>query len=95
MGDEKLLWIERDPDADPDQVLAEPTPEPAVKPGLDVYDLATDSGEQAPLRPEDSGRHAELSAALRRHFDGEVVLRESVDVDEALRDRLRALGYLE
>jgi hypothetical protein len=57
------------------------------------YDLATDPGEAAPdaLAPD---ARTVLDAALARLTARQPAARPRVDLDEATRERLRALGYL-
>jgi len=62
--------------------------------GTYVYDLERDPGERANIfSPADPGS-MKLLAMLAAHFTGYSVPAQDVTVDEAMRERLRSLGYI-
>ncbi|MDF1565089.1 MAG: sulfatase [Deltaproteobacteria bacterium] len=67
-------------------------------PALAVYDLAADPGEARPLAADDP-RVAELQSVLEGHLAGRPPPKkksgEAVEVDAALEEDLRALGYVQ
>jgi arylsulfatase A-like enzyme len=65
------------------------------EPGDELYDLQVDPGETTDIiaeHPELARRLAEAGEKIRRNRTPE---REAADLDEATREELRALGYME
>ena len=66
----------------------------------ELYDLDTDPGETENLLPDYRGDFGRLRAAVRDYLD--VVRRsrasegaDAIVLDDAIREKLRALGYIE
>jgi arylsulfatase A-like enzyme len=67
---------------------------PTVRPGVFLYDLEDDPGETTNLFDPESEVARELLALLHEHFAGlPDAVGRAVEVDEDLREKLRALGY--
>jgi len=95
LGQAKLIVVERvSPDAIPNGP-PEPAPQPGVRAGVYLFDLAKDPGEKDNRVKEDPELASKLLALLRAHFEGEIAEGPNVDLDPELQKRLRALGYLE
>ena len=63
----------------------------------ELYDLKRDPGEQQNLAPGLAARVVELRAKLGRIMDGSDTARDEevpADIDDALREQLKALGYI-
>ena len=66
-----------------------------VTAGTYLYDLASDPGEQWNIAEDDQARTEVLLARLASHFTGRgEIPAEQVTIDEQMRERLRALGYI-
>lgn len=61
---------------------------------VELYDLAADPGETVNLAEENPARVAELSGLIERRFAGLRRRAETQEIPEALREELRALGYV-
>ncbi len=64
---------------------------------FELYDLKRDPGEQQNLAPGLAARVAELRAKLGRIMDGGETARDEevpADIDNDLREQLKALGYI-
>lgn len=73
-------------------------PNPRGLEAIELYDLAGDPGERANLAPAKPGRVAELSQPMERIHQyalGQAAAPEAGELDQATRDRLRALGYVQ
>lgn len=66
-----------------------------VTPGMYLFDLTTDPGEQHNIFSEDHPKAKELLQLLADHFAGERPSVRQIDVDEKLREQLRSLGYIQ
>jgi len=67
---------------------------PNVRPGVFLYDLEADPGETKNLFDESNATARELLALLHDHFGSDPgAPRYSVEVDDDLKAKLRALGY--
>jgi arylsulfatase A-like enzyme len=68
-------------------------------PGAELYDLARDPGESAPIPPAEAAVGRDLLSALQqRHADVRtraVGVAPTVPLDASARERLRALGYVD
>jgi len=71
------------------------TPVENVHPGIYLYDLEEDPGEQVNLYAEGDPRARDLLAVLEKHFAREAAIGPKLEIDEALREKLRSLGYAE
>lgn len=65
-----------------------------VHPGIQLYDLNQDPGEQSNIYSDSHPKARELLQLMAEHFSGEVKPLRSVELDENLRDKLRSLGYI-
>lgn len=91
----KLVIVTPGP-GDPDPgAPPEAEPEPSLRPGVALYDLAEDPGEQRNLADAQPQRVAELMVLLREHFGVGAEAGRVAELDPVLRDQLRDLGYLE
>ncbi len=66
----------------------------SVEAGAFLYDLEADPGETANLFDESDETAQRLLALLQSHFEQEGAERHGVEVDDELRARLEALGYV-
>ena len=66
---------------------------------LELYDLVTDPKECRDLSEEESSSVARMKTYLREHLERNdargALAREAVPMDDELRDRLKALGYIQ
>ena len=60
----------------------------------ELYDLATDPGEQLNLAEQHPARVAELQTLIARRFEGLTARAHEQDLSPELIERLRALGYV-
>jgi len=95
LGQAKLIVVERVPDELVPPGPPEPPPQPGLRAGVYLFDLAKDPQEKRNRVEEDPELAAKLLALLRGHFEGEIAEGPNVDLDPELQKRLRALGYLE
>ena len=95
-GDKKLLRIERvDQGSLPQANRRTFTPVENVRPGTYLFDRSVDPGEQQSAFDEADPESIALLAELAAHSVGAVAATKSVEVDEKMREELRALGYLQ
>ncbi|MFQ5510943.1 MAG: sulfatase [Candidatus Krumholzibacteriia bacterium] len=91
----KLVVIER---ADSERIPAASrgtyVPITNVRPGIYMYDLAEDPGEQSNIYSEDRPGAKELLVLLAEHFAVEPARAREVRIDDTLREKLRSLGYI-
>jgi arylsulfatase A-like enzyme len=65
---------------------------------VELYDLAFDAGEQKNATAEDPATTAQLDDEMRKQImaaTGNAVAGEETEMDEATKERLRALGYMD
>jgi arylsulfatase A-like enzyme len=95
LGDRKLIVIER---ADTTQVpvssLNEEIPVTNVRPGIYLYDLASDPGEQTNLFSADDSTSLKLLGLVTQQYSGPRRRGAPVRVDAELLEKLRSLGYV-
>jgi len=84
----------RDTTLVPPESRAQDTEAKNVVPGTRLYDLGADPEERFDSSAGEADRTESLLALLADHFLGAVEPGETVVVDEAMREKLRALGYL-
>lgn len=92
---DKLVRVEpRDTTLVPPESRAQDTDAANVFPGLALYELSADPAERSDRTSSDPALVERLLALLAEHAAGRSGPGEAVVVDEAMRERLRALGYL-
>jgi arylsulfatase A-like enzyme len=96
LGKYKLTVIEDvDPASIPRKSQGTTSPVVNVIPGIYMYDLSADPGETRNIYDENDPKAIELLVMLAKHFAGAASSAHEVEVDEALRDKLRSLGYID
>ncbi len=94
-GGHKLIFIElADVSKIPKRSLGTQGSVDNVRTGVFLYDLVNDPQEENNIYVKDHPKAKELFGLLANHFSKGEVVGDSVDVDEALRDKLRSLGYI-
>ncbi len=92
----KLIRVEeRDLSLVPPESRTEYSEAPNVHAGVFLYDLSNDPRETRDLAPANGERVERMLASMASHFSGVPALPpEQVTIDERMRERLRALGYI-
>lgn len=91
----KLLMVENADTTDvPPSSLNEEIPVSNVRPGIYLYDLATDPGERTNLFSPNDSVSLRLLGLLTEHFSAAPRHGEPVQVDQELLEKLRSLGYV-
>jgi arylsulfatase A-like enzyme len=96
-GGRKLIRVEpRDTTLVPPEARSEYTEVTSISAGTYLYDLARDPGERTNLFTPGDPASESLLAQMAAHFTGggTSAPAESVTVDEAMREKLRSLGYI-
>jgi arylsulfatase A-like enzyme len=94
-GEHKLIVVENaDTTQVPPSSLNEEIPVFNVRPGIYLYDLARDPGEQTNLFSNTDSTSLRLLGLVARQFSGPRRHGAPVQVDEELLEKLRSLGYV-
>jgi arylsulfatase A-like enzyme len=94
-GGKKLIVIEEaDISLVPESTRDEEIEVTNVHPGVYLYDLAADPGEQTNLFARDDSTSLSLLGALTAHFATAAGHPQPVQLDQDLLDKLRSLGYI-
>lgn len=96
VADGKKLIVVEDADISlvPEASRAEEIEVTNVHPGIYLYDLAKDPGEQTNLFARDDSTSLSLLGALTGHFATGAARPQPVQLDQDLLDKLRSLGYI-
>ncbi len=94
-GNFKLIVVEKaDISLVPESGRSEEIEVINVRPGIYLYDLSRDPGEQTNLFARDDSTSLKLLGLLTTHFATASARRQPVQVDEELLQKLRSLGYV-
>jgi arylsulfatase A-like enzyme len=96
VGDRMLFVVDERPmESIPRAIRGTYAPVENVKPGIYMYDLASDPEERINLYDENDPKSLELLGLVAAHFQNSRSPTSEIELDEATRDKLRALGYVE